>query len=111
MKFRAGDFSLDDALWLGSPVVVDSDQTETLIENNQCYTMQEIPHLLKIPQSIKLLVKMKTVSYGKKLNGLFEQPNMYVYTYLFIYLILNRGLFFIAFRERGRMRGRERKKH
>ena len=58
-KFRAGDFSLDDALWLGSPVVVDSDQTETLIENNQCYTMQERADILKISKSIKLLVKMK----------------------------------------------------
>ena len=34
-KFRAGDFSLDDAPQLGRPVEVDSDQIETLIENNQ----------------------------------------------------------------------------
>ena len=33
-KFRAGDFSLDDAPWSGSPVEVDSNQIETLIENN-----------------------------------------------------------------------------
>ena len=36
-KFRAGDFSLDDAPRSGRPVEVDSDQIETLIENNQCY--------------------------------------------------------------------------
>ena len=38
-KFHAGDFSLDNVLWSGRPVEVDSDQIETLIENNQCYTM------------------------------------------------------------------------
>ena len=47
-KFRAGDFSLDDALWSGRPVEVDSDQIETLIENNQHYTTQEIANILKI---------------------------------------------------------------
>ena len=35
VKFRAGDFSLDDAPQSGRPVEVDSDQIETLIENNQ----------------------------------------------------------------------------
>ena len=34
-KFCAGDFSLDDTPWSGRPVEVDSDQIETLIENNQ----------------------------------------------------------------------------
>ena len=34
-KFHAGDFFLDDAHWLGRTVAVDSDQIETLIENNQ----------------------------------------------------------------------------
>ena len=38
VKFHVGDFSLDDALWLDRPDEVDSDQIETLIENNQCYT-------------------------------------------------------------------------
>ena len=33
-KFWAGDFSLDDAPWLGRPVEVVSDQMETLIEND-----------------------------------------------------------------------------
>ena len=34
-KICAGDFSLDDAPWLGRPMEVDSNQLETLIENNQ----------------------------------------------------------------------------
>ena len=32
VKFPAGDFSLDDAPWLGGPVEVDGNQIETLIE-------------------------------------------------------------------------------
>ena len=56
------DFSLDAAPWLGRPIEVDSDQIKTLIENKQCYTMQEIADILKISKSIKLLVKMKNVS-------------------------------------------------
>ena len=36
VKFRAGDSSLDDAPQSGRQVEVDSDQIETLIENNQC---------------------------------------------------------------------------
>ena len=39
-KFCARDFSLDDAPQSGRQVEVDSDQIETLIENNQHYTMQ-----------------------------------------------------------------------
>ena len=50
-KFRPGDFSLDDAPRLDRPVEVDSDQTDTLIENNQCYTMQKIADVLKISKS------------------------------------------------------------
>ena len=50
-KFCAGDFLLDDALWLGRPVEVDSDQIETLIENNHRYTMWEIAGILKISKS------------------------------------------------------------
>ena len=41
-KFHAGSFSLDDAPWSGRPVEVASNQTETLVENHQCYTMHEI---------------------------------------------------------------------
>ena len=59
------------------PIEVDSDQSETLIKNNQGYTTQEIADILKISKSIKLLVKMKNVSFilQKKLNVLFGQPN------------------------------------
>ena len=62
-NFPAGNFSLDDASWSGRQVEVDSDQTETLIESSQHYTMWEIANVLKISNSIKLLVKMKNVSF------------------------------------------------
>ena len=63
MKFGAGDFLLDDAPQLGRPVEVDSGQIETLIENNQHYSMRGIADILKISKSIKLLVKIKNVSF------------------------------------------------
>ena len=50
-KFHAGDFLLDDAPRSGRPVEVDSDQIETIIENNQCYTTREIADILKISKS------------------------------------------------------------
>ena len=50
-KFCARDFLLDDAPWSDRPVEVDSDQIETLIENNQRYTTQEIADILKISKS------------------------------------------------------------
>ena len=62
-KFCAGDFSLDYAPQSGTQVEVDRDQMETLIENNQCFMMQERADLLKISKSIRLLVKMKNVFY------------------------------------------------
>ena len=62
-KFCAGDFLLGNAPQLGRPVEVDRDQIETLTENNQCYTTQEIADILKISKSINLLVKMKIVSF------------------------------------------------
>ena len=51
VKFCAEDFLLDDAPWSGRPVEIDSDQMETLIESNQCCTMQEIADILKISKS------------------------------------------------------------
>ena len=51
VKFRAGDFSLDDAPQLGRPGEVDNDQIETLIENSQRYTTWEIADILKISKS------------------------------------------------------------
>ena len=50
-KFQAGDFSLDDAPWSDRTGEVDSDQIETLIENNQRYTMPETADILKISKS------------------------------------------------------------
>ena len=62
-KFHAGDFFLHDAAWLGRPFEVDGNQTETLIERNQCYTTQEIANILKISKSIKLFVKTKNAFF------------------------------------------------
>ena len=78
-KFCSRDFSLDDAPQLGRPVELDSNQIETLIENNQHYTTREIANILKISKSIELFVKMKNVSFvlWKKLNGLFW-PTQYI---------------------------------
>ena len=77
VKFCAGNFSLDNAPQSGRPVEVESDQIETLIENDQSYTTQEIAHILKISKSIKWLVKIKMclLFYGKKPYELFDQPN------------------------------------
>ena len=47
VKFHAGDFLQDDAPQSGRPVEVDSDQIETLIENNQRYTMRKTANILK----------------------------------------------------------------
>ena len=67
------DFLLDNAPWLGRLLEFDSNQIDILIENTQHYTMQEIADILKISKSIKLLVKMKNVTFilQKKLNRLF----------------------------------------
>ena len=56
-KFCAKDFSLDDAPRSCRPVEVNSNQIQTLPENNQCYTMWEIAGIFKISKLIKLLVK------------------------------------------------------
>ena len=47
-KFCAGDFSLDDAPQLSRPVEVDSNQIETLTENNQHFTTWEILKISKL---------------------------------------------------------------
>ena len=52
VKFHAGDFLLDNALGLGRPLEVDSDQIETPFENNECCTTRDIADILKIPKSI-----------------------------------------------------------
>ena len=52
-------FVLEVSRWMGKPFGVDSDQIETFTENNQHYTTWDIANILKIPKSIKLLVKIK----------------------------------------------------
>ena len=79
VKFQAGDFSLNND---ARPVEVDSNQIETLTENNQCYTMQEIANILKISKSIMLLMKIKKCVFyfmEKKLNGLLGQLNTHMH--------------------------------
>ena len=44
VKFHAGDFLLDDAPRSSRPVEVDSNQIETLIENDQCCTTRDSWH-------------------------------------------------------------------
>ena len=67
VKFHARDTVLDDASRSSRPVEVDSNQIETLIENNQHHTTLYIADILKIFKSIKLLAKMKnTLFYRKK---------------------------------------------
>ena len=45
-KFHAGGFLVENPARSGRPVKVNSDQIETLIENNQCYTTWEIADIL-----------------------------------------------------------------
>ena len=76
VKFRAGDFSLDDA-----PRSVDQLQLiaiKSRHNGDQRYTTWERADILKISKSIQLLVKMKNVYFilWKKLNRLFGQPNI-----------------------------------
>ena len=63
VKVCAGDSSLDDAPWLGRSADIDSNQIKTVNKNDQCYTMQEMDTILKISKLIKLLLKMKNVSF------------------------------------------------
>ena len=78
-KFCAGDFVLDDTPRSGRPVEVDSDQIETLVGNNQCYTTWKTDDRLKISKSIRLLVKMKSLCFfyfmEKSHTDFFGQPN------------------------------------
>ena len=48
VRLHAGDFSLDNAPMSDRPVAADSHEIETLTENNQHYTLQEITNILKI---------------------------------------------------------------
>ena len=75
VKFHAGDFSLDDAPQSGRPAEVNSDQIETLTENNQCYTMWETANILKISKLIVIGKNEKCVFLWKQPHGLFGQPS------------------------------------
>ena len=44
---------------LGRPVEVDSDQIETVTENNQCYTTLEIANMVKISKSMVIAENKK----------------------------------------------------
>ena len=95
-KFHAGDCSLDDAPWLGRPIGVDSDQIETLVENNQRYTTQKIADKLKIFKSIKLLVNMKKFVFyimGEKTHTLVGQQ-YYQRHHLYFVIKVPRGHLF-----------------
>ena len=63
VKFHAGDLSLDRAPWSGRPVEVDSNQMDISVVKNRCYTTHMTANIFKISSSIKLLVKMKNVSF------------------------------------------------
>ena len=52
----AGDFSLDHA-------EVDSNEIETLIENNQCYTTWERANILKISKSITVISENEKAAF------------------------------------------------
>ena len=61
---------------VGRPVEVDSDQIETLIERNQCYTTWEVADILKTTQLENIMGEKKSLLfYRKKLNRLFDKPN------------------------------------
>ena len=84
VEFCDGDFLLNNAPQSRRQVKVHSDQINTLLENNQHYTIREIAGILKISKSIKLLVKMKDVSFilWKKTKWTFwpTQQLEYVFT-------------------------------
>ena len=51
VKGALWSFLLDNAPQSSRPVEVDSNQIETLTENNQCHTMQEIAGILKLSKT------------------------------------------------------------
>ena len=73
VKFRAEDFSLDNAPWSGRPIEVDSDQTEVFTENN-VLPRQNI-QINKVIGENKIPIFYFTKKQNKTLNGLFGQAN------------------------------------
>ena len=69
---------LDNVPWSGRPAEVDSDQIETLIENNQHYThVGDSRHTQNIQINTVIGENEKYVLYfmEKKPHRLYEQPN------------------------------------
>ena len=52
-KFRAADFSLEDAPQSDRPVEVDSKRIKMVIGNKQCSPMRDMADIFKISKSIK----------------------------------------------------------
>ena len=73
VKFQAGDFSLNND---ARPVEVDSNQIETLTENNQCSTMWEIADCQTIQVNKVIGENEKRVFYFTEKNGLHGPPNI-----------------------------------
>ena len=63
MKFHTGDFWLDDVPLSSRSVVDDSNQIQILIENNQHYTTEETPDVLKLFKS-GIENNLHQLSYG-----------------------------------------------
>ena len=74
-KFHAGDFSLDDAPWLGRPVEVDSNHIKALTENNQPYTMLETANILNISKSTAIGENENClIFYGRNETDFLDNP-------------------------------------
>ena len=87
VKFHAGNFPLATAPCSGRPAEVESDQIETWIENNQCFTTREIADILKISKSIHYWWKWKMcLIFCREILMDFVQPNMCIYN---IYILNN----------------------
>ena len=79
-KFPAEDFLLDDAPWSGRSVEVDCDETEKLIENNQCaflwkntYGLFGQPNITNY--STKVYVKTWCNSFLENYSTLIDNSN------------------------------------
>ena len=68
-KFVAGHFLVNDPPRAGRQDEVDSDQTETLIENNQCYTLQDLANILKISKSSTEIICTSLVTLTSLMFG------------------------------------------
>ena len=94
-KFRAGDFSLDDAPWSGRRVEVDSDQIET-IENHQRYPTWEIPSMLKISKLIVIGENEKCLLlYREKHMDFVANPILNIMSSRFIHIVANGRISFL----------------